>query len=97
MSAVSHKNYTRLAGVTTDQLIHSGPTILYGIYPEVVTTGTVEIHDHPSTSDNLIHNMAIGCLTAGKTFGPNGIILGSGLVIDLSAATDICLVVWEPR
>lgn len=94
MNAWSNK--TRLAGSTNDQVIYAGRCVLYGIYPELTTTGTVEIHDHASTSDNLIHNCAIGLTQAGKTFGPKGIVMNAGLVIDLSVASDLCLVVWEP-
>lgn len=96
MNTNSYANKTRLAGTTDDQVIYAGRCVLYGIYPELVTTGVVEIHDHATTSDALIHTIAIGCLTAGKTFGPKGVIMNAGIVIDLTAATDLCLVVWEP-
>lgn len=92
----AYANQTRLSGTTNDQVIFAGPCVLYGVYPELTTTGTIEIHDHATSSDNLIHNCAIGLLQAGKTFGPKGIFMQNGIVIDLSAATDLATIVWEP-
>jgi hypothetical protein len=91
------KNGTRLAAVTTDQVIYAGRCKLYGIYPELTTTGTITVGDHPTTAaTNIKHVCAIGLDQRGKTFGPDGVLFQMGLVIDLSVGTDQALVVWEP-
>lgn len=91
------KNGTRLAGNTNDQVIYLGRCKLYGIYPELTTTGTITVGDHATTAaTNIKHVCAIGLLQAGKTFGPDGVLFETGLVIDLSVATDLALIVWEP-
>lgn len=96
MNTNSYANKTPLAGTTDDQVIFAGKCVLYGIYPQLTTTGTIEIHDHATTSDNLVHKQAIGLTMPGVTFGPKGMFMANGIVIDLSAATDLAVVVWEP-
>lgn len=96
MNTNSYANKTLLAGTTNDQVVFAGKCVLYGIYPSLTTTGTIEIHDHASTSDNLVMTCAIGLTQAGKTFGPKGIFMANGIVIDCSVNTDLGVVVWEP-
>ena len=98
MSIVSlFKNKTRSAAATSDQVIFAGRCKLYGIYPELTTTGTITIADHATvTGTNDIHVCAIGLLQAGKTFGPDGIIMNAGITLKQSVGTDRHLVVWEP-
>lgn len=91
------KNGTRLTAVTTDQVIYAGRCKLYGIYPELTTTGTITVGDHATTAaTNIKHVCAIGLLQSGKDFGPDGILMQAGIVVDLSVATDLALIVWEP-
>lgn len=96
MNTRPYANKTLLAGTTDDQVIFAGPCVLYGIYPSLTTTGTIEIHDDADSSDNLVMTCAIGLTQAGKTFGPKGIYMEFGIVIDCSVNTDLGLVVWEP-
>jgi len=97
MNTNSYANKTRSAAVNTDQVIFAGRCVLYGLYPELTTTGTITITDHASaTGTGDIHVTAIGLLQAGKTFGPKGVIMQKGIVIKQSVGSDQNLVVWEP-
>lgn len=89
--------YHATAGDTTEHVISANPCILYGVYPALVTTGTITIRDDVIADGGAsIQVMAIGLLTAGKTFGPRGIIMTAGLTVQLSAATDLSIIAWEP-
>lgn len=91
------KNKTRSAASTSDQVIVARRCKLYGIYPELTTTGTITIADHATvTGTNDVHVCAIGLTQAGKTFGPDGIVMEAGIIIKQSVGTDRHLIVWEP-
>lgn len=90
-------NGTRTANSTNDQVIYAGRCRLKGVYPELTTTGTISIYDDAAASTGTLkHVCAIGLTQAGKTFGPDGIVMQKGIVVDQSAGTDISLIVWEP-
>lgn len=90
------KNGTRTAAVTTEQLIFAGKCVLYGIYPELTTTGTITIRDGAvaDASGVIDHVAAIGLTQTGKAF--EGILMEKGLTIQQSVGTDQMMVVWEP-
>lgn len=90
------KNGTRLAAVTTEQLIYSGRCLLYAILPELTTTGTITVRDGAAAdaSGSVDHVAAIGLTQLGKDF--KGYLLEKGLTVQLSVATDLSLIVWEP-
>lgn len=92
-------NVTRTIGDTNENVIYAGRCVLFGIYPELTTTGTITVRNQPTAAGgagNVKHVCAIGLLQAGKTFGPKGIILEKGLTVQLSVATDLSAIVWEP-
>ena len=92
-------NGTRTSAVITEQLIRTGPCIVYGIYPELTTTGTITIRDGAAAdgSGTVMHVCAIGLTQAGKSFGSaQGVFFSKGLTIQQSVGTDQMLVVWEP-
>lgn len=99
MSAAKVIEGTRTGAVITEQLIHSGACILYGITPELVTTGTITIRDGAAAdgSGTIMHVCAIGLPQAGKQFsgGAAGIRFNKGLTVQLSVATDLSMIVWE--
>ena len=90
-------NVYRTPGDTTENVIHAGRCRLLGIYPELASnTGTVTIRNTATAAaGTATHICAIGLLAAGKTFGPNGVLLDTGLTVQLSVATDLCAIVWE--
>lgn len=94
MSAVKVKEGSRTAGDTNEHMIHVGPCVLYGIFPELTTTGTITVRDTASVAGaGTVHVCAIGLTQAGKDFG--GIRFNAGLSIQLSVNTDLSMIVWE--
>lgn len=91
-------NGTRSAAVTTEQLICDHACIVYGIFPELTTTGTITLRDGKvaDASGTIKHIAAIGLTQAGKMFGAQGVIFPTGLTIQTSVNTDLTLIVWEP-
>lgn len=89
---------TRTANSTAEQLIKAGPCILYGIYPELTTTGTITIRDGgvADASGTIDHVAAIGLTQAGKSFGTFGVYMEKGITVQQSVGTDQMAVVWEP-
>jgi hypothetical protein len=86
---------TRTPAATSESLIHTGPCVLYGIYPELTTTGTITVRDSATAAGaGTVHVCAIGLLQAGKTFA-EGFFFAKGLTIQLSVATDLSMIVWE--
>lgn len=82
------------AGATAEQLIHDGPCLVHGIYPQLTTTGTVTLRNTATAAGGTVKSLsAIGLTQAGKTFG--GVRYDTGLTVQLSQATDLCTIVWE--
>lgn len=94
-----YANGSRTAGDTAEHVIYAGPCILYSIQPELTTTGTITVRDAATTGgSNVVHVCAIGLLQAGKTFGGGkGILMQKGLTVQLSVASDLSMISWEPR
>lgn len=94
MSAAKIKEGTRTTGDTAENVIHAGPCILYGVYPELTTTGTITFRDSATAAAAAAkHVCAIGLPQAGKTF--DGVRFNNGLTVQLSVNTDLSLIVWE--
>ena len=89
---------SRTAGDTNEHVICDGPCVVYGVYPELTTTGTITLRDAAATGGGagaVKHVCAIGLTQAGKTFGMKGAFFASGLTAQLSVATDLSLIVWQ--
>lgn len=86
------KTGSRTAGNTTDNVIHVGRCVLYGVYPELTTTGTITFRDGAAAGGTIKHIAAIGLPQAGKQF--DGVLFEKGLTVQLSVATDLSLLVW---
>lgn len=84
-------------GDTAEHVIHAGPCILYGVYPELVTTGTITIRNTATAAAGTVASLsAIGLPQAGKSFGGGvGMLFDTGLTVQLSVATDLSTLVWE--
>lgn len=92
-----YANVTRTTGDTSEHVICAKPCVLYGIYPELTTTGTITVRNAAATGGSaVIHVCAIGLLQAGKTFGRKGIYLSAGCTVQLSVASDLSAIAWEP-
>jgi len=92
-----HANRTETIGDTAENVISAKPCILYGIYPRLTTTGTITTRNTATAAGGAVeHICAIGLTQQGKTFGPKGVIYRTGLTIQLSVASDLCTIAWEP-
>lgn len=97
--AASVAKFTRTTGDTAENIVYDGACILYGVYPELTTTGTITIRNNRTAAGGtpaLMHICAIGLLQSGKTFGPLGMLFPTGLTVQLSVASDLSAVVWYP-
>ncbi len=86
----------RTVGNTNEQVVNAGPCILHGVRPELTTTGTITLRNQATAaggSDNIYAVTAIGLTQAGKDF--NGILFPTGLTVQLSAGTDLSMIIWE--
>lgn len=82
--------------VTTEQVISALPCWVYGILPELTTTGTIILRNSATAAGATpLHTCAIGLTQNGKLFGAWGLYFDTGLTIQTSAATDITLVLFE--
>lgn len=89
------KNMTRTTGNTNENVIFAGRCLLHGVYPELTTTGTITIRDSATAAGSAArHICAIGLTQQGKKFG--GVLFEKGLTVQLSVATDLSAIVWEP-
>lgn len=85
----------RTAGDTAEHVISAKPCVVYGVYPELTTTGTITFRNAAATGGSaVLHVAAIGLTQAGKSFGP-GVVFDTGLTVQLSVATDLSLIVFE--
>ena len=94
MSAAKIKEGSRTVGDTVENIICAAPCILYGIYPELTTTGTITVRDSATAAGvTAKHVCAIGLTQVGKTF--DGIRMQKGLTVQLSVGTDLSMIVRE--
>jgi hypothetical protein len=97
--SVDIANGTRTTGDTAEHMIFTGRGVLFGVYPELTTTGTITIRDGALAdgSGAIVHVCAIGLTQAGKSFGDQrGIQFLKGCTVQLSVATDLSLIKWAP-
>jgi hypothetical protein len=96
--SMDRANGSRTAGNTTENVIFAGPCVLFGVFPELTTTGTITIRDSATAAAvTPLHICAIGLPQAGKTFGDQrGVFLANGLTVQLSVGTDLSLIKWAP-
>lgn len=86
----------RTPGDTAEHVISTGPCWVYGITPELTTTGTITLRNAAVTGGAAILAVAaIGLTQAGKTFSPFGVFFDTGLTVQLSVGTDISMIEWE--
>lgn len=88
----------RTAAVTTEQVVCAKPCWVYGLTPELTTTGTITLRNTPTAAGGAVaHLCAIGLTQAGKVFGGGqGVLFDAGLTIHLSVATDLTMITYEP-
>lgn len=90
--------YYRTPADTAEHVICNGPCWLYAVLPDLTTTGTITLRDAAATgvgASAVIQLCAIGLTQQGKQYGAYGVLLPTGLTIQLSVATDLSLVVFE--
>lgn len=86
----------RTAGNTAEQVICPQRCMVYGIHPELTTTGTVTLRDDATTGGSNVKVLcAIGLTQAGKPF-TQGVLFERGLTVQLSVATDLSLIQFFP-
>lgn len=96
MATPNGKAGTRTTGDTNENVIHAGRCVLYGVYPELTTTGTITLRNAAAAGAGapaVKHVAAIGLTQQGKQF--DGVLFENGLTVQLSVATDLSLIVWE--
>lgn len=94
MAAIAIKERFRAAlAVQTEQVIHAGPCVLYGIYPDLTTAGTITIRNTATAAAGAAEMIcAIGLTQQGKQF--DGIRFDTGLTVQLSNAADAANIAW---
>jgi hypothetical protein len=96
--SVNRSNGSRTVGDTNENVIYAGPCYLFGIFPELITIGTVTIRDNATAVGGTPkHVCAIGMPQAGKSFGDfRGVFFANGITVQLSVGTDLCMITWRP-
>ena len=95
MSQTNFVNGTRTTGDTNEHVIAAFPVRVFGIRPELTTTGTITLRDAATTGgSNVKHVCAIGLTQAGKSL--DGVLFATGLTVQLSVASDLSLITWLP-
>lgn len=85
----------RSANSTGEQLVIVGRVRVWGLLPELTTTGTLTIRDGAAAdaSGTTMHVAAIGLTQQGKDF--EGAVFLKGITIQQSVGTDICGIIYE--
>jgi hypothetical protein len=84
----------RTAGVTSEQVVFARRCRVFGINPELTTTGTITLRDSATAGGaNVIHVCAIGLTQVGKSL--EGAVFYNGLTVQLSVGTDLTGVTYE--
>lgn len=84
----------RTAGVTTEQVVFAGRCRLIAVRPELTTTGTITLRNGAAGGSDVKAVCAIGLTQAGKDF--DGAVFPAGLTVQLSVASDLSGIVYEP-
>lgn len=91
---MTHKTYHYTTGDTSEHVVTDKRCRLWGLRPNLTTTGTITLREGPVTGGTAVFSLsAIGLLQAGKSF--DGVVLPSGFTVQLSAATDISTIIYE--
>lgn len=87
----------RTVGNTAEQVVCTQRCLVFGIVPELTTTGTITLRDDAATGGaNVKHIAAIGLLQSGKSFGGHGVLFERGCTIQLSVASDLTIIMFFP-
>lgn len=88
------KTVHRTAGDTNEHVVHEGRCRVHGIFPEVVTAGTITLRNAATTGGSAILVKCAAALPqAGKK--TQGVLFDTGLTVQLSNAADLSAIVWE--
>lgn len=87
----------RSANSTVEQVLCTGACYVWGVRPDLTTTGTVTLRNgNVADASGVVKSLcAIGLPQAGKDF--DGALFDKGLTIQQSVGTDQCHVTWEAR
>lgn len=90
----------RTPGDTAEHVICAGPCWLYGLTPDLTTTGTITLRNAKTTgvgASAVLQLEAIGLTRPGVSFGGGqGTFFDTGLTVQLSVASDLALISYEP-
>lgn len=95
---MGYRTSARTANATSEQVLCTGPCFVWGVRPELTTTGTLTLRNDNAANGAagaILHVAAIGLPQAGKDL--DGALFTKGLTIQQSVGTDQCHVTWEPR
>lgn len=94
---MSERYSARTASATSEQVLCQKPCRVWGVRPELTTTGTLTLRNDSAANGAagaIKHVCAIGLTQAGKDL--DGALFDKGLTIQQSVASDLCHVTWEP-
>lgn len=84
-------------GDTAEHIISARAGWLYGVWPNLTTTGTITFRNAATAAGGTAFIVcAIGLTQAGKNFGPLGVFFDTGITVQLSVASDLSMIVYEP-
>lgn len=87
----------RTPGDTAEHVVCAKPCWVYGLSPDLTTTGTITLRNAAATGGSAVMQVsAIGLTQAGKAYaGGQGTFFDTGLTVQLSVATDLSLISYE--
>lgn len=89
--------YFRTPASVAEQLVHTGPCLLHRVIPDILTTGTITLRDgRAADGTGVVVSLQSAGIPKGVWLDFGGAWFPNGLTIQLSVATDLCAVVWEP-
>lgn len=91
---MAEKTFLYLAATTNEQVVYAGRCRLWRAVPNLTWTGTLTLRQGAAGGSDVFSVSAIGLTQAGKDFG--GIVLPAGFTAQLSVATDLGLIIYEP-
>ena len=91
---MGERTFLYLAASTNEQVVYAGRCRLWAVRPNLTWTGTLTLRKGAAGGSDVFSVSAIGLTQAGKDF--DGVVLESGFTAQLSVATDLGLIVFEP-
>lgn len=86
--------YHYTAADTNEHVVCDKRCRLYGLRPNVTTSGTITLREGRTTGGSAVFSIsAIGLLQAGKSF--DGLVV-DGFTVQLSNAADLSTIIYEP-